>query len=157
MESMTVPVMVPPLLQLLDEQYICMEAFANTQSRLWNVSSFTVTTTNKTSSSSSSSLRRRQDDPTEEIVEQMTAVMGDWESCRQRVQMNLKQLLDDEFCRKHKDHIDLSIRVIKTIAKNPTWGTMGIPTHTTGILETNTIALVALRASIAKVKESYGI
>jgi uncharacterized protein (UPF0335 family) len=70
-----------------------------------------------------------------------------------------------------KNHINLSRRVIETISNNPAWYTNGLPKPTTSSsssssidnnnnnnnsnnsLQTNTIAIAALKASIARIRE----
>ena len=133
---------------LLDEQYRCLEAFANAQSRLLNASSFTAKTTS----------RHRPDDEAEEEGNEVDQAVKHLMSCRQKVQHNLKRFMDDEqFCRKHNAHLDLSRRIIRTMAKNPSWDRVGIPSHLNAVLETNTVALATLRASICLIKDLEGV
>ena len=57
------------------------------------------------------------------------------------------------------NHINLSKRVIKTISYNPSLYSNGLPKptddnhNTTNSLQTNTIAIAALKASIASIRE----
>ena len=137
--------MMTTFADLLDEQYRCLEAFANAQSRLLNASSFTANTTTR---------RRSKEEDGMEVDQAVKHLI----SCRQKVQQNLKRFMaDEQFCKKHKAHLDLSLRIIRTIAKNPTWDGMGIPSHTNEVLENNTVALAALRASICLTKDQEGI
>jgi hypothetical protein len=126
------------LLALLDEQYVCLEAFANAQSRLLN------------GFSARAHPLREDEERSVEVEDAVERI----DSCRQKVQQNLQRLMaDEEFSKKHKSHVDLSLRVVRTIARNPSWGAMGIPSHATGVLETNTVALASIRASISIIKE----
>jgi len=133
------------LTDLLDEQYRWMEAFANAQSRLLNASSFTVKTPSRT---------RHEEEEGIEVDQAVNHLI----SCRQKVQQNLKRFMaDEQFCKKHRAHLDLSLRIVRTISKNPSWDGMGIPSHTNEVLETNTVALASLRASICLIKDQEGI
>lgn len=120
------------VLSLIDAQYQSVEALANAQSRLLNASL-------QRSSSSAADL---------------VAAIENLESCREEVRSIWRQLLaDEDFCKRHKEHVDLSARVMKTVAMNPSWDSMGIQSHNNGILESNTVALASLRASLARVKD----
>ena len=125
--------MTESISDLLQAQYDAAEAYANAQIRLSNAF------IQRSSSSTSEDLRQ---------------ALEQWDSCRQAVQANMKLILaEDEFCARHAAHLELSHRVVETIARNPSWGSMGLPSHTAGILEENTVALAALRASIGRVNE----
>ena len=121
-------------MELLKLQYESLETFANAQSRLLNAFM------NKSSTSNAAILIAPE-------IEYM-------ESCRQHVRAIGRQIhADDELCRKYQEHVDLSVRVVQTIGKNPSWDPMGIPSHSDGILQSNTVALAALRASLARIQE----
>lgn len=123
------------IIQLLEEQYVTLEEYANAQSRLLNAS------------------MKKSSSDTENVTEISSAIER-LEICRQKVQSNLYRLLEDvDNSTKYKEHIDLSRRAIKTIAINPSWCAAGIPSHTEGVLESNTVALACLRGSIARIKD----
>ena len=120
--------------QFLKEQYSLVEEYANAQSRLWNAAM-----------SSSSSNR----DVVADNVEYL-------DTCRCRVRSNFQQLLLlEEIQLKYPQHVDLSRRVIHSIASNPSWHPNGIPTSHAKVntLEVNTVALVALKVSISRICE----
>ena len=56
--------------------------------------------------------------------------------------------------RHYSDHIEISKRVIDTVTNNPTWHANGLP-DTSGSsarwLQTNTVALASLKASIENI------
>ncbi|CAJ1966573.1 unnamed protein product [Cylindrotheca closterium] len=126
------------IVELLQLQYDAMERFANAQARLLNVSSTHAASTVAESS-----------------AEDMEDALSSINKVRNRLRSNLKQLEQDEkFCKLHPKHLALSQRVAQTIASNPSWHTNGLPSHTTGITETNTVALATLRASIERINEA---
>lgn len=121
---------------ILDELYESIEAFANAQSRQLNAYSNNITYESNEATDVSSEIEYL-------------------ESCRQKMQMVWGRIFrDEEMRRKYPSHLGLSARVIETVVKNPTWSAMGIPSHSDGILESNTVALASLRASLAKIKEA---
>ena len=123
------------ILDLLEDQYSIVEEYANSQSRLVNA------------------FLQRNALETEDSMDIIVAIEQQ-DNCRQRIQGTLHQLFEiPEFHTKYKSHLDLSCRVIQTISNNPTWNSMGIPSHIDGILQSNTVALACLRASITKIKE----
>ncbi|OEU10448.1 hypothetical protein FRACYDRAFT_263748 [Fragilariopsis cylindrus CCMP1102] len=151
-------------LLLREEQYAVVEEYANAQTFLLNAT--TTTTKTKTKLSSSSSL---SDDAIINAVERL-------DKARNNVRSNLKNLQEQEIQiqnnnnnslqqqRYSMNHINLSKRVIKTISYNPSWYSNGLPkptddnhnntnTNTTNSLQTNTIAIAALKASIATIRE----
>ena len=93
------------------------------------------------------------------------------DKARKNVRSNLKDLQEQEIQiqnnnnnslqqqRYSMNHINLSKRVIKTISYNPSWYSNGLPkpntddNHNTNSLQTNTIAIAALKASIATIRE----
>ena len=122
-------------LDLLKEQCNLLEEYANAQSRLLNVVIVT----------SSSSI----DD------DKISSFLEDLDDCRCRVRSNWKLLqAQDEIQLKYPSHITLSSRVLQTIAKNPSWHTNGISRETKSALEANTVALAAVKASVALICES---
>jgi len=124
-----------PISELLDEQYNNVEDYANSQSRLVNA------------------FLKRNTMETEEGID-VAMAMEQQDTSRQRIQGNFRRLFEiPEFHTKYKPHMDLSYRVVQTISNNPTWHPMGIPSHVDGILQSNTVALACLRASITKIKE----
>lgn len=128
------------IVEFLDDQYARLEAFANAQSRLLNSSMMKVSKDN------------------DDYVAEVQQAVEKFESCRDKVQENLKAMKDNEtFCERYNEHVDLCFRVASTIAKNPSWGALGIPSHSAGALESNTVSLAALRASMTTIKEMGGI
>ena len=158
-------------LLLREEQYAVVEEYANAQTFLLNATTTTTTktktksATSRLSSSSSSSL---SDDAIINAIERL-------DKARNNVRSNLKDLQEQEIQiqnnnnnnieqqRYSMNHINLSKRVIKTISYNPSWYSNGLPKPTddnhsntnTNInsLQTNTIAIAALKASIATIRE----
>ena len=146
-------------LLLREEQYAVVEEYANAQTFLLNAT--TTTTKTKTKLSSSSSL---SDDAIINAIERL-------DKARNNVRSNLKDLQEQEIQiqnnndnnieqqRYSMNHINLSKRVIKTISYNPSWYSNGLPKptddnyNTTNSLQTNTIAIAALKASIATIRE----
>ena len=124
------------ILELFEEQYSAVEEYANSQSRLVNA------------------FLKKNSVETEEAID-VVLVMEQQDTCRQRLQENLHKLLQvpEYHMTRYQSHVDLSCRVIQTIANNPRWTCMGIPSHVDGILQSNTVALACLRASITKIKE----
>lgn len=121
--------------ELLDDQYACVEAYANSQSRLLNASMKNIPLGSEES-------------------HELSRAVELHECCRIKVQSSwMRMHANSDFCRRHLSHLDLSKRVIHTVAKNPSWGSIGLPSHTNGVLESNTVALASLRASIARIKE----
>jgi hypothetical protein len=124
------------LSELLEEQYQRTEAFANAQTRLWN-----VTTKSKNGNASS-------------LLSTSSAVRSH-SKARRDVQEILKCLQENQGLKeRHSKHFALSQRVIKTIANNPSWHANGVPnTHAdpAAMLEANTVAMAALKASIASI------
>ena len=117
------------LTEILEEQYSLTEDFANSQSRLLNVS-----------------MAKSSD-------EEITSALVGMTKSRQRVRSSLERLHEEDFFRTYPAHVNLSNRVVQTIAKNPSWHSNGIPSHVTNILETNTVALATLKASISRIIE----
>ena len=120
---------------LLDDQYACVEAYANSQTRLLNASMTKIL-------------------PGSDESHELALAVEHHESCRRNLQSNWKRLTEDmEFCKRYRAHLELSQRVIKTVAQNPSWGCTGLPSNFDGILETNTVALASLRASITRIRD----
>lgn len=123
------------LSSLLEEQYAATEAFANAQSRLLNAVLDTTTKQPKR-------------------AEAVHAASSGHYDKRERLRSVYAKLRNNEEMKlRYKEHIELSQRVIETIAMNPSWDEFDFPSHTRGILETNTVALACLKASIARIKE----
>lgn len=122
--------------QLLQDQYSIAEEYANIQSRLLNVSM-----------KSSASLASSDD-------EEIERVLDDVNKYRNRTRSNLARLQHEGFHKLYPAHVALSLRVINTIANNPSWNANGIPSHFTNILETNTVALATLKASIDRITQA---
>ena len=144
---------------LLEEQYAVIEEYANAQTFLFNV---ITTTTRKTGeqevpSDDLSSFGDTTDSSTIKALERL-------DEARTNVRSNFKSLREDACIKeRHSVHIDLSRRVIETISNNPSWHANGLPTPTAGNngggmegLKTNTVAIAALKASIARIREIEG-
>ena len=152
-------------LLLREEQYAVVEEYANAQTFLLNA---TTTTTNTKTKSATSRLSSSSDD--DAIINAIERL----DTARNNVRSNLKDLQEQEIQiqnnnnnslqqqRYSMNHINLSKRVIKTISYNPSWYSNGLPkptddnynnTITTNSLQTNTIAIAALKASIATIRE----
>jgi hypothetical protein len=121
--------------ELLEQQYACVEEYANSQSRLLNASMKKISLGSEES-------------------QELSLAVEFHESCRRKLQSHWRRLIaDSDFCTRHGDHLDLSQRVIQTVAKNPSWGCVGLPSHSDGVLESNTVALASLRASMMRIKD----
>jgi hypothetical protein len=121
--------------ELLEQQYEYIEEYANSQTRLLNASMKNISVISEES-------------------QDLSLAVELHESCRRKIQSNWKRLIADrDFCTRHGPHLDLSKRVIQTVAKNPSWGCIGLPSHSDGALESNTIALASLRASMMRIKD----
>ena len=155
-------------LLLREEQYAVVEEYANAQTFLLNATTTKTKTKSATSRLSSSSLSSSSDD--DAIINAIERL----DRARNNVRSNLKDLQEQEIQiqnnnnnsiqqqRYSMNHINLSKRVIKTISFNPSWYSNGLPkptddnhnnTITTNSLQTNTIAIAALKASIATIRE----
>ena len=148
-------------LLLREEQYAVVEEYANAQTFLLNA---TTTTTKPKTRSATSRLSSSSDDAIINAIERL-------DKARKNVRSNLKDLQEQEIQiqnnnnnslqqqRYSMNHINLSKRVIKTISYNPSWYSNGLPKptddnyNTTNSLQTNTIAIAALKASIAAIRE----
>ena len=152
-------------LLLREEQYAVVEEYANAQTFLLNATTTTTKTKSATSRLSSSSLSSSSDD--DAIINAIERL----DRARNNVRSNLKDLQEQEIQiqnnnnnsiqqqRYSMNHINLSKRVIKTISYNPSWYSNGLPKPTddnynnTNSLQTNTVAIAALKASIATIRE----
>ena len=152
-------------LLLREEQYAVVEEYANAQTFLLNATTTKTKTKSATSRLSSSSLSSSSDD--DAIINAIERL----DKARNNVRSNLKDLQEQEIQiqnnnnnslqqqRYSMNHINLSKRVIKTISYNPSWYSNGLPKptddnyNTTNSLQTNTIAIAALKASIATIRE----
>ena len=153
-------------LLLREEQYAVVEEYANAQTFLLNATTTKTKTKSTTSRLSLSSSSSSSDDDAIIInaIERL-------DKARNNVRSNLKDLQEQEIQiqnnnnnsiqqqRYSMNHINLSKRVIKTISYNPSWYSNGLPKptddnyNTTNSLQTNTIAIAALKASIATIRE----
>ena len=138
----------PPasLAELLEEQYQVTEAFANAQTRLWNA------TTREKSSNEHGNSSRSNPSVASSNTSPAAAVQAHARS-RQDVRNNL-QALQYKLDGRHPQHLDLSRRVVKTIANNPSWHANGIPcigADAASMLRANTVAMASLKASMVAV------
>eukprot|EP00980_Cylindrotheca_fusiformis_P001439 scaffold345_cov134-Cylindrotheca_fusiformis.AAC.50 len=120
-------------MKLLQEQYSFAEAYANSQSHLLNASVASSTSANDK----------------DEIGSAVNAL----NESRNRCRSNLEALSEGQFQKLYPAHVALSQRVLQTIANNPSWQANGLPSHVGSILETNTVALATLKASIDHISE----
>jgi hypothetical protein len=136
-ENYDPPAMETPqnISKLLQEQYTFTEEYANSQSRLLNASM-----------TSSASAADTDDD-------EIKSALNDLNTYRNRVRSNLERLHQGDFHKLYPAHVALSQRVIQTIASNPSWHPNGLHSHVKSILETNTVALATLKASIDRINE----
>ena len=151
-------------LLLREEQYAVVEEYANAQTFLLNA------TTAKTKTKSTTSRLSSSSDDDAIIINAIERL----DKARNNVRSNLKDLQEQEIQiqnnnnnslqqqRYSMNHINLSKRVIQTISYNPSWYSNGLPkptddnhnnTNTTNSLQTNTIAIAALKASVATIRE----
>ena len=135
----------PLLNALLEEQYRSAEAYANAQSRLYNAASWRGTGAGGSG-----------DDDYDD--DGLVAAAEDLARRREGVRSNLvllkrhqQQRRDDHL----EAHLSLSGRVAETLFSNPSWHRNGIPSSRAS-METSTVALASLKASIARVLESDG-
>ena len=146
-------------LELLDEQYIKVEAYANAQTRLYNAS-----TTAKNANANGSSLGSFDDDDAEEELSSSPIIraLERLEDAKWNLRSNLENLREASLSRMHSRHLELSGRVISTISTNPSWHANGLPddagrnTFSRQALEANTVAIAALNASIARIRDIEG-
>ena len=123
------------LLPLLDEHYQATQAYANAQTGLLNAVLDTTTP---------------QPQRSDALQKASTSLCDKREVLRS---IFSKLQAHPELLLRHKSHIGVSRRVMQTISRNPSWNQFDLPSHTTGILEINTVALASLNASIARIKE----
>jgi uncharacterized protein (UPF0335 family) len=164
----------------LEEQYSFVEEYANAQTFMLNatITTTTTTTASRLSSSSSSSLPSSSSSSDEAVINAIERL----DKARSNVRSNMKDLQEQEEIQNQnhqiqnstkgyqqqqnhqryytKNHINLSRRVIETISNNPSWYSNGLPKPTdnnnnnsNNSLQTNTIAIAALKASIARIRE----
>ena len=117
------------LKEILEEQYTVTENFANAQSRLLNASM------------------------TKSSEDEIRSALASMNKAKRSVRSCMQQLQEEDSLRAYPTHVSLSNRVVQTISKNPSWHSNGIPSHATNILETNTVALATLKASITRILE----
>ena len=117
------------LKEILEEQYTVTEDFANAQSRLLNASM------------------------TKSSEDEIRSALASMNKARRSVRSCMQLLQEEDSLRAYSTHVSLSNRVVQTISKNPSWHSNGIPSHATNILETNTVALATLKASITRILE----
>ena len=146
---------------LLDEQYALIEEYANAQTFLYNaITTTTSRTTSRRTKGQGPSLVG--DDSTIKALERLDEAKTNVRSNF----MNIRDYDDTDIKERHwhSGHINISRRVIETISNNPcSWHANGLPTAVGnnngggGIanegLKTNTVAIAALKASIARIRE----
>jgi hypothetical protein len=150
-------------LDLLDDQYAMVEAYANAQTLLYNA----ATTTAKTSSATTSGSPQGAFDDLDEDDELSSMpptvrALERLEDAKWNLRSNFRDLREASRSDLHSRHLALSGRVITTIAGNPSWHANGLP-NDTGMetfaqtaLKANTVAIASLNASIARIKAIEG-
>lgn len=145
-------------LELLDQQYSKVEDYANAQTLLYNAS-----TTAKNANANGSSLGSFDDDEEEESSSSpIIRALERLEDAKWNLRSNLENLREAGLSKMHSRHLELSRRVITTISTNPSWHANGLPndagrnSFSRKALEANTVAIAALNASIARIRDIEG-
>lgn len=144
-------------LELLDQQYALVEAYANAQTLLFNASA-----------NPNSAVLKQEDDNTfdefSSLQQPIVAALERLEEAKWKLRSNFRDLHSHTTTKQQlrSQHLGLSERVIATIAKNPSWHLNGLPddagrnNFAQSALEANTVAIAALNASIARIKDIEG-
>lgn len=144
-------------LELLDEQYAKVEEYANAQTLLYDAS-----TTAKNAKSKGSSLGSFDDEEEESSSSPIIRALERLEDAKWNLRSNLENLREACLSKMHSRHLELSGRVISTIYTNPSWHANGLPndagknSFSRKALEANTVAIAALNASIARIRDIEG-
>jgi hypothetical protein len=142
--------MTGSLSQLLDEQYAKTEAYTNAQILLFNV------TVHPVSPSSDSDWDGTNDRQHHDAI---ASAVENLHNVREQVRSNLHSLQTNiDLQQRYPDHLALSRRILRTISHNPSWNSNGISSTGTSqdLLQINTVAMAALKASIANIIENQG-
>ena len=150
-----------PFLELLDQQYALVEEYANAQTLLYNASANTKSTVSSPVDGSFHDEIAPSKLPTVEALERLEEAK--WK-LRSNIQGLRRQCESGGVSSKElrSNHLVLSGRVITTIANNPAWHSNGLPNDAgrnnfaRKALEANTVAIAALNASIARIKDIEG-
>ena len=128
--------MYPSLVELLDEQYTLTENYANAQTKLLNLTRTHVGST------------------TTRLDSGDIAMAGSGlYNAREQVRSNFECIQNHpSIAVRYPEHIALTRRVLQTISRNPTWAEIGIPIGNLDSIQTYTVALATLKASIAQVQ-----
>ena len=144
-------------LELLDQQYALVEEYANAQTLLYNASANPNSASSKRDDDSKLDEFSPSQPPTIVALERL-------EDVKWKLRSNLQHLHSRTTAKQQLrfQHLALSKRVISTIASNPAWHSNGLPNDAgrnnfaQSALQTNTVAIAALNASIARIKDIEG-
>lgn len=150
-----------PFLELLEEQYALVKEYANTQTLLYNASANIKSTVSSPSDGAFHDENAPSKTPTIEALERREEAK--WK-LRSNIQGLRRQSESSIVSSKQlwSNHLALSERVIISIANNPVWHSNGLPNDAgrnnfaEKALEANTVAIAALNASIARIKDIEG-
>ena len=137
-------------LELLDEQYAMVEEYANAQTLLFNAAA------NPSAKSASETEEFDEFAPSKPPT---VVALERLEEAKWKLRYNFLDLKDASVSKLHTNHLSLSERVVTTIYMNPTWHANGLPndagrtSFAQSALEVNTVAIAALNASIARIKD----
>ena len=117
---------------LLNTQYHVIEEFANAQSQLFNVATKATVSTD-----------------THDDIERAVHNLAIRRTAVRSIMVKLSQ--NEEIKERYASHIGLSQRVCRTILTNPDWSENGLPLSSHLLLESNTVALATLKASMTEI------
>jgi len=140
-------------LELLDQQYALVEEYANAKTLLYNASAKTESATNNPATF----------DELGPSQPPIIVALEMLEDVQRNLRSNTQELTRLSGGRKlRSNHLALSERVITTIANNPGHHSNGLPNDAgrnnfaQKALEANTVAIAAMKASIARIKDIEG-
>mmetsp|Transcript_46262 Transcript_46262/g.112958 ORF Transcript_46262/g.112958 Transcript_46262/m.112958 type:complete len:207 (+) Transcript_46262:94-714(+) len=172
------------LRQILEDQYVVVERFANAQTMLFNAVAVTTSTSTSSSSTTGSTsasvpgmwnVKKSKDGDINHAVEKLDkarrGVRKNWIQLLHHpaFQAQTKSMKDEDRNKNHHRHynhrqdrhrhhhlvrhLTLSRRVVQTINMNPQWHPNGLPAGNLSAenIQTTTVALASLKASIAQV------
>lgn len=140
-------------LELLDQQFALVEEYANAKTLLYNAST-------KTESATSNPFTIDELGPSQPPI---IVALERLEEVQRNLRANIQELTRLSAGGRQQqlrpNHLALSKRVITTIANNPAHHSNGLPNDAgrnnfaQKALEANTVAIAALKASIARIKD----
>ena len=140
-------------LELLDEQYAMVEEYANAQTLLFNAA---------TSPTTKTAMNAGEFDDFTPSKSPTVVALKRLEEIKWKLRYNFQDLQDASISELQAKHLALSERVVTTIYRNPAWHANGLPNDagrndfSQSALEANTVAIAALNASIARLKDIEG-